>query len=149
MTSTATNQLATKLLHFKLQNFNNPQILVSTNKNDSTVFSTFSYLNLLSAHFKLLFKWHFFMTSSSLRVSFRIWRPSCVVLNCIIRSSPSLIMPLQELCIQGNIQLLSNCLGIHCFTDQQQFFALHVCDCMCVVSKEIKEKQATMRWTQT
>mgnify|MGYP000010177245 CR=1 FL=1 len=58
-------------------------------------------------------------------------------------------MPLQELCIQGNIQLLSNCLGIHCFTDQQQFLALHVCDCMCVVSKEIKEKQATMRWTQT
>ena len=45
------------------------------------------------------------------------------------------------MCIQGNFLLLSNCFGIHCFTitDRQQFLALHVCDCMCVVSKEIKE----------
>ena len=37
MTSTATNQLTIKLLHYELQDFDNPHTLVPTNKNDSTV----------------------------------------------------------------------------------------------------------------
>ena len=56
MNCNSTNQLAIKLLHYQPQDFDNPQIMAPTNKNDSTVFSTFSYLNLLSAHFKLLFE---------------------------------------------------------------------------------------------